>query len=288
METDVAINSYSLDYVVRACLADIDEPDTSPLYIKMLKWANDGYRRLNLAGLMPITFKSSYFDVDIATNTFELPNNYMYYLKIGLCHGGHIINLVADDNICLRPFDIEACECDEQVIRDRFNYACACIDSGSLEVGDNTNTGVQQDNSWFNLTWYYPYYQHWHNGQFTAGYYGRGAGFYGNGFKVNLEANRVQLDSCLRVERVFMEYASSGLNVTGDSIVPQTALPALQAFVHKQRCAFSRERIDMQQYPTFANLFRVEQRAMNSRQQAMTASEWYNMFRNLTYQTPKR
>ena len=58
MESSADLNIYSLDYVVRSCLADIDEPDSSPVYTKFLKWANDGYRRLNLAGLMPITMKS--------------------------------------------------------------------------------------------------------------------------------------------------------------------------------------------------------------------------------------
>lgn len=274
-------NLYNLDYVVRSCLADIDEPDTSPLYMKMLKWANDGYRRLNLAGLMPVTMKSIYIDVDLATNTFELPNDYLYYIKIGMCYKGHVINLVADENICIRPDDPKACECDSELIANRIRYGCDCIDGNAVD-------GQQQFGDWFNVTWYYPYYQHYHNGQFTAGYYGRGAGFYGNGFRVDAANNRIQLDSCIRMDKVYMEYASSGLNETGDAIIPQDAIPALQAFIHKQRCAFSRERTDKQQYPQFANLFRVEHRAMASRQQALTGAEWYNLFRNLTYQTPKR
>lgn len=270
MESSIDQNIYSLDYVVRSCLADIDEPDSSPLYTKFLKWANDGYRRLNLAGLMPITMKSVVLDVDSATNTAELPNDYLYYLKIGLCIEGRIVNFDLADSLCLSPNEMNACPCSDEEIEQGINNI--------LATGDN----------WTGASWYFPYYQHYHNGQFVAGFYGNGAGFYHGGYKINKTTNRIQFDSFVRAPRITLEYVSSGVNSTGDAIIEQTAIPALMAYVHKQRCAFSKDRNEMMKYGMYSNIFTKEARGLNTRQNALTTAEWYQLFRKFTYQTPKR
>lgn len=271
---------YSLDYIVSSCLADIGEPDTSPLYIQMLKWANDGYRRLNLAGLMPITFKTVTLDIDFATNTAVLPDDYDTYLKIGIVCNGVLINFAACDNIYLRDTSIQVCKTPEE-IRRQIDVCC-----GTVSQAEGAATDIIS--GWGGVSWFYPYYQHYHNGQFMAGYYGVGAGFNNGGFKINLQTGRIQFDSCVRLQQVVMEYISTGINSTGDALIQQTSIPALMAFVHKQRCSFSRDMKDKQDYNKFANQFTREQRALNSRQNALTLTEWYKLFRSVTYQTAKR
>lgn len=262
---------YTLDYVVRSCLADIDEPDTSPLYMKLLKFANDGYRRLNLAGLMPINVKYAEIAVDEATNTAKLPSDYLYYLKIGLCVNGRILNLDLADDLCLVDDKQNPCPCSKEEAEEQ---AKQLSDSVSMPVGV--------------VSWYYPFFQHYHNGQFTAGYYGFGAGFKRMGYQINESTGRIHLDGFLRGDKLLLEYVGNGMSYTGDAYVPATALPALQAFVHKQRTAFSRDKNENAKYMLYVNMFRMEQRAMNSRQNALTKAEWMRLFRKAVFQTPKR
>lgn len=135
---------YTLDYVINTCLMDIGE--TSTRYKQQfLNYAIQGYRRLNLAGLMPTT-KTVLLDIDANTNTATLPDDYIQYNKVGICVGcgdkgiGGFINLCYNPNICsnIQDTELDTCGCAETFVTEANNVGCGCTD------------GMQE---W----WYFPY-----------------------------------------------------------------------------------------------------------------------------------
>lgn len=270
---DIDRNVYTLAYVVDSCLADINETE-GMRFMQFLKWAIDGYRKLNLSSLLP-NIKSVMLDVDPSTNTAKLPIDFIDYTKIGLCVNGVILNLDMHDELCLHDYATSVCGCTDSDI----NTAIENVNSNVIGSGGY---------AWVGDTWFYPYYQHYHNGQFTAGYYGLGAGFGKTGYRINRELNCIQLNSNIQSGKILLEYKSSGLDATGNAIVPQTALLALQAWVHYRRLTFSTDRNDKMQAELFRRQFVNEGGNMALRQSALSKAEWVQLFRRFNYQTPKR
>lgn len=269
--TNIANDVYTLAYVAQSCLADINETE-GMRFMQFLKWSIDGYRKLNLSSLLP-NIKSVMLDVDESTNTAKLPIDYISYTKIGLCIKGHVLNFAMDDDLCLKNETLDVCPCnDEQTTAYIQNFAGGGFATG-LDSGD---------------TWFYPYFQHYHNGQFTAGYYGVGAGRRNGGFRINNATNTIQFDSCVTADKILLEYRSSGLDGTGNAIVPQNALLALQSWVHYNRLRFSQDRTDKMQAEQFRRQFVNEASSMALREAALSKVEWVQLFRRFNYQTPKR
>lgn len=267
----VTDNIYTLDYCVQSTLADIDQTETKA-YLRHLKWANDAFRRLNLADGLP-TMKTVTLPVDQATNTAILPNDYIEYSKIGICVNGVLINFDLNDSLCLDSAEpASVCACSDEEITTTIQTCC--------------NGGGYGGDGWG--TWYYPYYSSWHNGQFVAGIYGVGAGFNRGGYKINLEANKIQFDSCVTAQEVVLEYKSSGLSSDGNAIVQQTAIPAILAYIHWRRCLFSKDMAVKRDAENHRRSWVAESSAMFKRKEALTYTEWLQLFRKLTYQTPKR
>jgi len=263
-------NVYDLNYCVNSTLADIDKNETKA-YLRHLKWANDAFRRLNLAGGLP-TIKTATLVVDKATNTVTLPNDYISYTKIGLCINGHLLNFDMDDTLCLQSAEpASVCPCSDEEISTAIQGCC------------NGNWG---GDSW--ASWYYPFYSQWHNGQYVAGIYGAGAGFRRGGYKINLEANKIQFNSCVTADEIVLEYKSSGLSTDGNAVVPQDAIPPILAYIHWRRCLFSKDIMEKRDAEMHRRSWVTESAAMFKRQNALTYSEWLSLFRSLTYQTPKR
>jgi hypothetical protein len=260
-------NVYDLNYCVNSTLADIDKTE-GKAYIRHLKWGNDAFRRLNLADGLP-TMATVTLPVDQATNTVTLPNNFIEYSKIGLCVNGVLVNFDMNDSLCLDSAEPgSVCACTEEEITTGIEACC------------NGDGGYD--------TWYYPYFSQYHNGQFVAGIYGVGAGFKHGGFKINLEANKIQFDSCVTADEIVLEYRSSGLSSNGNAIVQQTAIPAITAYIHWRRCKFSKDSTDKRDEEGHRREWVSESAAMFKRKNALTYNEWLSLFRKLTFQTPKR
>jgi hypothetical protein len=260
-------NVYTLDYCVNSTLADIDKTE-SKAYLRHLKWANDAFRRLNLADGLP-TMKTATLPIDSSTNTAILPNDYLDYYKIGVCVNGVLINFDLNDSLCFDSNEPDSvCECTEEEITTTIEACCNGV--GGYD------------------TWYYPYYSQYHNGQFVAGVYGVGAGFKHGGFKINLEANKIQFDSCVTAEEVVLEYKSSGMSSDGNAIVQQTAIPAIMAYIHWRRCLFSKDVMEKRDAEAHRRTWVAESSAMFKRANALTYNDWLTLFRKLTFQTVKR
>lgn len=205
---------YDLWYIVESVKADIGIT-TQKHDLRFFKWAIDGYRELNCYNILP-TMKTVTIDVD-ASGVAILPQDCDYWniIKIGICINGSIINFWANDKICLKR---ETGCCDVQQISKTIN-------------------NIMNGTCLYDYYWYYlPYY---HNGQFVAGLYGVGEGFYGGGFRYDEERGVLQFEPSLSARQIIIEYKSNGeLDIHGNAYIPEIAIRPLRNYVHRERCQF--------------------------------------------------
>lgn len=252
-----------LNYIVNSVLADLEMPQ-SRHYMKFMKWAIDGYRRMNLSGQMP-TIKSIMVDIDKATNTVLLPDDYIHYTKIGLCCGDTILNYALDPD--LRVPEVELCGCDE--LADCQTQCYQGTYNNYLGWGYYGFTGIGTGNAGFPLP-----------------LYGLGAGFaYGT---FNIKNNVLYLGNAVIADKVVIEYRSNGLPEDGNAAIPESAIPPLTAYVHWQKVLNSTNIQDKQMIGIRERRWDNEYKGYVRRQQAMTAFEWKQLIRKHVYQTVKR
>ena len=312
-ETNLVTGLYTLDYCCNSVLADLGLPKGKE-YIRFLKWGVDGFRRLNLAGQLP-TIKSATLAIDPHTMTARIPDDFVSLIKLGVCCHGHLINFDIDNSLCLRkPNQINTCPCTAEEINQTINQYCGCdgedmtgefynanpnsnlpvskpagMCGGDTMYGNSTNAGPEWDGVSESSSWYYPFYSRWHNGQYTAGFYGMGAGFRRGGYMLNLEANLIQFDCQIRrLDEVVLEYVSTGIDETGNAIIPQGAIGAICAYIHERRCLMSKDAVDKQMAGTWNRKWTNEATALVKRNEALSYDEWVLLFRTYNYQTPKR
>lgn len=254
----------SLAYIVSSVMTDIGVADEKH-YVRFLKWAIDGFRKMNLHGLMP-TIKTVELDVDKTLNVANLPEDYIEYVKVGICVNGVWINFDLNNNICNTG---EAkCPCEPTVI-------------------ENTiydTSGIYLD---YNNTWEF-YNSHVNNGIFTAGYYGVGAGFNGGGYKIDLDNGRIIFDSYVNASKVVLEYRSTGIADDGSARVDEGAIEALTAYVNYQRCTFSKDPMDIRLISHFKSVFEMASMSYNMRNNARTPHYWMQLMRSDIHQAVKR
>ncbi len=256
----------SLAYIVSSAMTDIGVSDEKH-YVRFLKWAVDGYRKMNLHGLMP-TVKTVELEIDKATNSANIPDDYIEYLKIGVCRNGYMYNFDLNNKICLPTDSPKTCPCE----------------ASEIEIGLNDTQGVYLD---YNTTWEY-YNPRVNNGIYTAGFYGVGAGFYGGGYRIDLHSNRIIFDSYVHIDSVLMEYRSTGISDDGTALVDEGAIEALTAWVNYQRCTFSKDPSDRQMVNLHKGNFEMACMAYNMRNNARTSQFWTELMRSGIYQAVKR
>jgi len=263
---------YSLDYVVKSVMMDLGETSTRHKQ-QLLNFAIQGYRRLNLAGMLPTT-KTILLDIDPNTNTALLPKDYIDYLKVGLCVGcqngkgmGGFVNLSYNDAICgnFEREGLDTCGCAESFITEANNVNCGNTD------------GMQ---AW----WFMPY---WYGGGWYDGSYGYGAGNYTGGFKVFKEQGIIALDSVYTGEKILLEYMSNGLAGLG-TIVPEGAIGVLTAWVHFQRVLHSQDRTTRLSVIPYKQQFNSEFMGFRARNASMTLHDFKQIYYRSMRQTIKR
>jgi len=221
----------SLGYVVKSVLADLNLPETT-YYMTFLKWAVDGYKAMNVIGLMP-TVKTVKIPINKETRSAKIPMDYVDFLRIGICCNGIFINFDYNDEICLDGINTELkCACDSEHIGRKINEYCQ---AASADCSDCNGGGLGLGTD----TWYWGVYA---NGAFdySTPNFGIGPGFYHGGYRINKELGIIQFDSCVHADHFVMEYKSTGFDNMGDALVPYDVSLALREYVHWQRCRFTR------------------------------------------------
>ncbi len=101
----------TLSFCVYSVMADLDEVSQRN-YEKYLKWAHDGFRRLNVGNLLENTVRTVKLEVDENTKTANLPADFVNFIKIGYSCYGTIINLDSNPELRLSG-EPDACGCQE-------------------------------------------------------------------------------------------------------------------------------------------------------------------------------
>ena len=90
---------------------------------------------LNVLGFMPI--KSVMLDIDKNTNSAKLPNDYLKWVRVGLCVCDRIIELDYDSTICTREVTDNFCDV-KKIDAKGLETDCNCIINGGVPQGYNS------------------------------------------------------------------------------------------------------------------------------------------------------
>lgn len=136
---------------------------------------------------------------------------------------------------------------------------------------------------------------YWGWGTFAAGVYnysainfGVGSGFYTGGFKINKELQVIQFDSCFNCHKLIMEYRTSGFDGSGDAFVPEDCIPALNEYIHWQRNqhgqgTLAEQYLMQKKAKDHKQMYFAYREDINHRLNAMTDSDYLDIFRRLTF-----
>lgn len=264
-------------YIVNSVKGDLGM-DANTHDLKLFKYAIDTYRDLTLANLVKNSIKTLRLPIvhDLVTKQgyTELPDDFVDYYKIGLCIGGYIINLDANDNICIAQPVLDCCGDELATCIQNTVDACGCGDRFPGALGYPYMT-------------YYDYFPYWHNGQFIAGQYGRSAHRYKGGFRIDFQLKRIVFDRCVRADAVILEYKSEGFT-DGNAIVPYDLVDCMRFGVHWQRSMFSTDKLERMNEQMMGKRYRKHVLRANARINSMTVSEIMAIYRSSISQTPKR
>lgn len=257
---------------------DLQQPAT-PFFERYLHFAIKGYREMNLLGLMP-TMRTVSLPVNQATRTARLPADYIDFYRIGVCCNGTFINLVYNSEICLSPNEIPELCCDTNTIQNNISCICNAFNGQTIT---SENCGSCND---YGGVWAWPTFL---NGfwNYNIVNYGIGKGTYNGGYRINTDAHTIQFDSCVNAQTVTLEYKSNGFDIDGDAIVPEGAIPALNAYIHYQRCRFSNDPMDRRDADRWKSEFITLSDDFNHRESALTKMDYLDVIRRYTFQAVK-
>lgn len=263
-------------YIVNSVKQDLGI-DSNNHDLRFLKWTIDGYKDLALANVMRSAIKTARLPVIVdemsGQRKVNLPDDYVDYYKIAICYRGYIINLDANDNICIAPPKLNCC-------------GQEMVDAIDSQVDSWTSA---DDFAMFqNSNYYWDYFPYWKNGQFVAGMYGRGEGGYRAGYKIDFENRQIVFDQYLKATEIILEYKTQGIDDKGNAIVPEGCEGALIAFVHWKRSMFSKDQQEHRDYAEWRKRYQREVKRLNARIMAMSVVEILDIYRNSIHQGPKR
>ena len=192
-----------LDKIIRDA-SERDGDTDYKYYQRNMRLANAAFRDLAL-NIVPIT-KSFTAEID-GTKAVDVPNDFVYYTKIGVCRNGRIITLSLDNELCQEE---QGCGCSTQ------EEAEAMMDA----IANGTLTPAYG----------YPFYGY--DGGYPIGeLYGYAGGFNVFGFyKFEKSKNRILFHGLRVGEVVIIEYKSNGVG-NGASVVPTECEEAIVNFI---------------------------------------------------------
>lgn len=252
-------------YIPQLVSMDLNDPTTTH-HMRYLQWAILGFRELNMFAINNV--KVAYCTIK-SNKTIDLPMDYLKYTKIGLCMGdgncSRVITLGLNDTLCLsREHD----DCGDDIV----NAIAATISEDEI-VGYYTT--------------YYPYIDHWHNGQYIGGIYGLGGGFHKHYYREDKERHTIQFDSDVPGGVIVLEYISTGIDSSGNTLIPVAAVQALRSYVHWQRKEYSKS-FGQGERDMARRLFTSELHNLKAFDSRMTMDEYIDLFRFNIHQLPKR
>jgi hypothetical protein len=193
----------TIDKVIRdSCERDGDTD--YKYYQRNMRLANAAIRDLTIM-IVPVS-RSIAVEID-STKIVEMPNDFVYYTKVGVCRNGRIITLSLDDELCGEEV---ACDCETQLDAD-------------AEIDAIANGTVVP-------TYGYQFYGY--GGSYPVGeLYGLGGGYNVFGYyKFDKATNKFLFNKINAGETVIIEYKSNGVG-DGASEVPTECEEAIVNFI---------------------------------------------------------
>lgn len=280
---------YDLKYIVANVMlkgSTIDERE----FVVLLKHAINGYRKLNLHNIITTAVKSWRIPINPATNTANLPDDYMEWHKVGAIHRyrtyenvngvrryrdcERVINLDYNEDIIGLGEDMQVMECTcENFERDLFG-------TDALAQGRVNNDPAQYGSE----NWLY-FAPRINNGQYTAGIYGASSHIYRGSFVVDARNRVLRFGSFMySCKEILMQGRSTGISDMGNALIQEGAIPAMIAFVKWQDYA---EKENMKMAIYWQSQFQNEGMALAMRVDAMSEKDFYTVMRASYRQSPK-
>lgn len=230
-----------------------------------LQWAIDELKILRDWNLLPEIVKSVKIPIDKSVYPFQanLPNDFIDYVRIGICMpNGTVLNFAKNDDLCL-PF--ESCPCDNgQLAEDQVN-CCNDALTGGWPV-------------WGFPIWGTPY-----SFSYATGSYGVGPGNYPGGYKLDIPNGLILFDNCVRADHFIMEYFGDAVNDMGNALITDNMVRVLVNGMDKQRKRWSPDKSLRREYSEAYNIWYQSIRDLNSKQQMLNKHEWVLLFREYCY-----
>ncbi|MDA3807393.1 MAG: hypothetical protein PF440_05685 [Thiomicrorhabdus sp.] len=212
----------------------------------------EGFTELNLFHLD--TIETVYLRMS-AAKTIDLPPDFVDYLKIAIPINGKLQVLSRHDKILLpRTF------------------------ADGADVG-NTGDGVSDVTSLY-LT------NNFSNGQFVGGIYGAGGSDQAY-YRIDRERRTIVFSGSVPRAEIVLEYLSSGIKLTGTTIIPREAVPALRAYALWQMIE-NDPKATMNQKERKKSQYEEQVEGLRYFQSAFTADEYRHHLYRHSKQTPKR
>lgn len=192
----------NLNYVVMSYLLRAND-FTMRNYKKFLQLVIDGYRDMNLYSVTNIEVQYLLMDEN---KTVDVPDDFIDYTKIGIPKNGKLVVLTRDKTILLpRSFE------------------------DGTEVGNVDATRV-------NLGFYFA--DHFRNGRYVGGLYGMTGGFNQAYYRYDKELRQIIFTGDIPQSQIVLEYVSSGIKLSGTTLIPVQYVAALRAYVAWQQVEF--------------------------------------------------
>ena len=250
----------SLRYCVMSTFNEIGSYNPRQ-YNRYLQFAIDCFRELNLKVMRRV--EVAYLTIN-DIGVVSLPSDFVDYIAIGINRGGEVITLTKNDKLML-PRNYT----DGELVP--ISYDSSDISSYSL---DTTSNVVFTD--------------HFYQGEYVPALYGLGGGFNEGYYRIDYE-NRLLVikNDLLRGQEVILEYISTGISLTGSTIVPVQCLPSIKAYIHWKRVANDKKE-PLHEKQTKERQYIIETRKLNAVEQSFTKDEYLDVKYKHTKQTLKR
>lgn len=230
-------------------------------YPRFLQWAIRAYIDLNMYHSERVEVAYKKMDANGIVD-MSVQADFIDYVKVGYPMQGKLITLGVNDKIMLRRDEIP-----EDVAVGIFN--------GEEDVS------VLGD---YGHSYFAP---HYYNGSLVGGLYGLSGGAKRSYYRFDYEKSQFQFDTSLSNNDVVIEYISTGVSPTGNTLIKRQAVPVLIAYIHWQRVEFD-PRVPMNEKMRRERAFDAEVEKMRFFENAPTIQEILNEYYKTVFQTVKR
>jgi len=248
----------TLDQTVREYLIENQYPEHR--YFQALQFGISCLRELNLDVTgVPVSVELSVS----ASDTVDLPDDYINYVRIGFCDSsGMFHELGRNNNICLnRSLD----------------------DCGQLKTNKKDSstslTGVSASEEYYST--------HYRNGENIGRFYGAGGGQnrWGN-FRIDSTYNQIQLSGYTGGDKIKLEYLGDPAKANGSFVVQPFALETVKSWIEWK---MSSKNPSVPQSQVQSNYFHYQRnkKMLRSRIKSLSVQDILQSFRKGNKQSPK-